>query len=250
MSRLKGKTAIITGGNSGIGFATAALFLAEGAKVIVTGRREKAVAEAVEQLGKNAFGITSDAGNFDDVKNLPSKVRQIAESVDIVFANAGVALFSPFKETSEELFDNTLNINFKGVFFTIQGLLPLIPDGGSIILNSTILVHSGLESTAVYSASKGAVLSLGKTLSIELASRNIRVNSISPGPIDTPIYSKLGLSDEALQQMASSTVGKVPLKKFGDAKDVAQAALFLASTESSFMTGVEVTVDGGKRNTF
>jgi NAD(P)-dependent dehydrogenase (short-subunit alcohol dehydrogenase family) len=161
-----------------------------------------------------------------------------------------VAFFSPFKETSEELFDSTLNINFKGVFFTIQGLLPFIPDGGSIILNSTILVHGGLESTAVYSASKGAVLSLGKTLSIELASRNIRVNSISPGPINTPIYSKLGLNDEALQQMSSSTIEKVPLKKFGDAKDVAQAAVFLASGESSFMTGVEVTVDGGKRNTF
>jgi NAD(P)-dependent dehydrogenase (short-subunit alcohol dehydrogenase family) len=143
-----------------------------------------------------------------------------------------------------------LNINFKGVFFTIQGLLPLIPEGGSIILNSTILVHSGLETTAAYSASKGAVLSLGKTLAVELAARNIRVNSISPGPISTPIYGKMGMAEDALKEFAAGVQSKIPMKRFGASKDIAQVALFLASDDSSFMTGSEVAVDGGKSKTF
>lgn len=250
MKRLNGKTALITGGNSGIGYATAELFLFEGAKVIITGRRADAVKEAVKKLGGGATGIISDAANMDDVKKLPQEIAKLTKSVDIVFANAGVAQFAPFGETSEELFDNTLDINFKSVFFTIQGLLPLLNDGGSVILNSTILVHSGLESSAIYSASKGAVLSFGKTLAIELASRNIRVNSISPGPISTPIYSKMGMSAEVLKDFAAGVQAKVPLKRFGDAKDIAQAALFLASSDSSFMTGSELSVDGGKSMAF
>jgi NAD(P)-dependent dehydrogenase (short-subunit alcohol dehydrogenase family) len=250
MNRLKGKTALITGGNSGIGLATAQLFLEEGATVIITGRRTAAVKEATATLGKNAFGIVSDAGSMTDVRVLPAKVKEIASKVDIVFANAGVGLFAPFNETTEDLFDSNLNINFKGVFFTIQGLLPLIPDGGSIILNSTILVHSGLETTAAYSASKGAVLSLGKTLAVELAARNVRVNSISPGPISTPIYAKMGMSEDVLREFAAGVQAKVPMKRFGESKDVAQVALFLASDDSSFMTGSEVSVDGGKSKTF
>lgn len=250
MNRLSGKTAVITGGNSGIGFATAQLFLQQGASVIITGRRASAVKEAVEALGSGAKGLVNDAGKMDDVRRLPEMIRELTDRVDILFANAGVGLFAPFNETSEELFDDNLNINFKGVFFTIQGLLPLIPDGGSIILNSTILVHSGLETTAAYSASKGAVLSLGKTLAVELATRGIRVNSISPGPIETPIYSKMGMDEGALREFASGVQAKVPLKKFGTSREVAQVALFLASDDSSFMTGAEVPVDGGKSKTF
>jgi NAD(P)-dependent dehydrogenase (short-subunit alcohol dehydrogenase family) len=250
MDRLKGKTAVITGGNSGIGLATAELFLKEGAKVIITGRRADAVKDSVLKLGANAFGIVSDAGKMDDVRSLPDEIKKISDTVDILFANAGVGLFAPFNETSESLFDDNLNINFKGVFFTIQGLLPLIPDGGSIILNSTILVHSGLETTTAYSASKGAVLSLGKTLAVELAVRNIRVNSISPGPIFTPIYNKMGMSEEALKEFSTGVQAKVPLKRFGQSIDVAQAALFLASPESAFITGSEMAVDGGKSKTF
>jgi len=250
MNRLKGKTALITGGNSGIGLATAQLFLEEGATVIITGRRAEAVKEAATALGENAFGIVSDAGSMDNIKVLPAAVKAITQKVDIVFANAGVGLFAPFNETTEDLFDSNLNINFKGVFFTIQGILPLIPDGGSIILNSTILVHSGLETTAAYSASKGAVLSLGKTLAVELAARNIRVNSISPGPISTPIYSKMGMSEDVLKEFAAGVQSKIPMKRFGESKDVAQVALFLASDDSSFMTGSEVSVDGGKSKTF
>ena len=250
MNRLKGKTAVITGGNSGIGLATAQLFLEEGARVIITGRRADAIKQAIESLGSEAFGIISDAGNMTDVRTLPGEVKKITPQVDILFANAGVGLFAPFNETSEDLFDSNLNVNFKGVFFTVQGLLPLIPNGGSILLNSTILVHSGLETTAAYSASKGAVLALGKALAIELASRKIRVNSISPGPISTPIYNKMGMTEDVLKEFAAGVQAKVPLKRFGESRDVAQVALFLASDDSSFMTGSEVSVDGGKSKTF
>lgn len=250
MKKLNQKTALITGGNSGIGYATAELFLQEGAKVIITGRRAEAVKLALEKLGNGAMGIVSDAGNMNDIKKLPEEVKKLTSTVDILFANAGVGLFAPFHETSEDIFDNNLDINFKGVFFTIQGLLPFIPAGGSVILNSTILVHSGLETSSAYSASKGAVLSLGKTLAVELAARDIRVNSISPGPINTPIYEKMGMSEDALKQFAAGVQAKVPLKRFGESKDVAQVALFLASSDSSFMTGSELSIDGGKSKTF
>ena len=250
MSKLKGKTAVITGGNSGIGFATAKLFLKEGAKVIITGRREKSVQDAVQELGKNAFGIVSDAGKMSDINSLRQKVEQISPVIDILFANAGVGLFAPFQQTTEEIFDSNLDINFKGAYFSIQQLLPLIADGSSIILNSTIILHSGLETTTAYSASKGAVLSFSKTLAIELAGRKIRVNSISPGPINTPIYSKMGMAEEALNEFAAHVLAKIPLQRFGESEEVANAALFLASSDSSFMTGTELFVDGGKSITF
>ena len=250
MSKLKGKTAVITGGNSGIGFATAQLFLQEGARVIITGRNEKAIQEAASKLGKGAYALLSDAGNMRDLDRLPREVTNISPVVDILFANAGVGLFVPFADTSEELFDANMDINFKGAFFTVQKLLPMIPDGGSIILNSTILVHAGMETSAAYSASKGAVLSLSKTLAAELASRNIRVNSISPGPISTPIYSKMGMPEDVLNEFAAGVQAKIPLKRFGAAEDIAHAALFLASSDSSFMTGSEILVDGGKSIAF
>jgi NAD(P)-dependent dehydrogenase (short-subunit alcohol dehydrogenase family) len=250
MSKLKDKTAIITGGNSGIGFATAELFAKEGARVIITGRREDAVKEAVQKLGQGVQGIVSDAGKMDDINVLHKKVSSIFSVVDILFMNAGVALFAPFDQTTEEAFDTLLNINLKGVFFTVQKLLPLLREDGSIILNSSILVHSGMANASAYAASKGAVLAFNKTLAVELAPRNIRVNSISAGPINTTIYSKLGIPEEALQEFATGIQAKIPLKRFGEASDVAQAALFLASSESRFLTGSEITVDGGKQIAF
>ena len=250
MSRLKGKTAVITGGNSGIGFATAKLFLSEGATVIITGRNERSVNDAVKELGTGASGVVSDAGKMSELNELAKKVSAITAKIDILFANAGVGLFAPFDQTTEELFDANMNINFKGAFFTVQKLLPMINEGGSIILNSTILVHSGLGTASAYSASKGAVLSFCKTLAIELAEKNIRVNSISPGPINTPIYSKMGMSEDVLQQFAASVQAKVPMQRFGTGEDIAKAALFLATEESSFMTGSEITVDGGKSQAF
>lgn len=250
MNELQGKTAVITGGNSGIGLATAQLFLERGARVIITGRSKSSVQEAVAALGEQAHGIVSDAGNMADVRTLPAQIAAIAPQIDILFANAGVGLFAPFEQTTEEVFDANLDINFKGAFFTVQYLLPLMASGGSIILNSTILVHLGLATASAYSASKGAVLSLGKTLAIELAEKNIRVNSISPGPINTPIYGKMGMPADVLQQFAADVQASIPMQRFGTSEEVAKAALFLASDESSFMTGAEITVDGGKALTF
>ncbi|MCB0608910.1 MAG: SDR family oxidoreductase [Lewinellaceae bacterium] len=250
MGKLNGKVAVITGGNSGIGFATAQLFLKEGARVIITGRRDDAVREAVRNLGEGASGFVSDAGNMADVNQLDREVAKLAPKVDILFVNAGVGLFAPFEGTSEELFNANMDINFRGAYFTVQKLLPVIPEGGSIILNTTILVHSGLANTSAYSASKGALLSLNKTLAIELADRKIRVNSVSPGPIATPIYSKMGMDEAALNAFAADVQAKIPLQRFGQSEDVAQAALFLASEESGFLTGSEIPVDGGKAITF
>jgi NAD(P)-dependent dehydrogenase (short-subunit alcohol dehydrogenase family) len=250
MNKLSGKTAVITGGNSGIGFATAELFVKEGAQVIITGRRKDAVDEAVRKIGKGAFGIVSDAGKMQDVNVIQEKISAIFSTVDILFVNAGVGLFAPFEQTTEELFDANLNINFKGAFFTVQRLLPLMKQGGSVILNATILVHSGMATASAYSASKGAVLSLNKTLAAELAGKNIRVNTISPGPIETPIYGKMGMPEDVLKTFAAGVQAKIPLQRFGQASDVANAALFLASTESAFLTGSELTVDGGKQIAF
>lgn len=250
MNKLSGKTVVITGGNSGIGFATAQLFLQEGAKVIITGRNAQAVEEAVKKLGTGAHGVVSDAGNMAAVNELPQKITALSSNIDVLFINAGVGLFAPFDQTTEELYDANMNINFKGAFFTAQKLLPLLPDGASIIFNSTILVHSGLATTSAYSASKGAVLSLAKTLAVELADRKIRVNTISPGPIATPIYGKMGMQEDALQEFAAGVQAKIPLQKFGQSEEVAKAALFLATDESSFMTGTEIRVDGGKSIAF
>ena len=250
MGKLDGKTALITGGNSGIGFATAQLFIDENAKVIITGRNQEAVNEAVKNLGEGAYGLVSDAGKMDDLEKLDIEIAKLTDKVDILFANAGVGLFAPFASTSEALFDANMNINFKGAFFTIQKLLHRLPKGASIILNATILVHSGLATASAYAASKGAVLSLTKTLAAELAEKQIRVNAISPGPIDTPIYSKMGMSEEQLQAFANGVQTKVPLQRFGTGEDIAQAALFLASASSGFMTGSEITIDGGKAIAF
>lgn len=250
MQKLKGKTALITGGNSGMGYATAQLFLREGASVIITGRNENAVKEAVKSLGAGAHGIVSDAGKMSDLNLLHKKVIAISPTIDILFANAGVGLFASFKDTTEEIFDANSDINFKGAFFTAQKLLPIIPDGSSIIFNTTILLHSGFASASAYSASKAAVLSLTKTLAIELAPNNIRVNTISPGPINTPIYTKMGMPTDVLQAFAASVQAKIPMQRFGEGEDIAKAALFLASSESSFITGSELTVDGGKSITF
>lgn len=245
MGKLTGKTALITGGNSGIGLSTAKLFLKEGAKVIITGRNQKAIDEALQKLGEGAHGLLSDAGKMDNINALPDKITAISNKVDILFINAGVGLFVPFEETSEAIFDANVDINFKGAFFTIQKLLPMITPGGSIILNATVLVHNGAATASSYAASKGAVLALGKTLAIELAAKNIRVNVVSPGPIETPIYEKMGMDKTALQEFTSGVQAKIPLQRFGEADEVAQAALFLASADSSFITGTEIIIDGG-----
>ena len=170
--------------------------------------------------------------------------------MDVLFANTGVFLLAPFEQTSEELFDNNLDTNFKGVFLTVQKLLPLIPEGGSIVLNSSIVSHIGLEGSSAYSASKAAMLSLGKTMAVELAGKNIRVNSISPGAINTSIFAKTGMDEATIQQFAQSVIAKIPLKRFGEADEIAKSVLFLASSDSSYITGIELVIDGGKMVTF
>jgi NAD(P)-dependent dehydrogenase (short-subunit alcohol dehydrogenase family) len=242
MNKLQGKIALITGGNSGIGYATAEAFIKEGATVIITGRNAVAVAEATQKLGNGTRGVVSDASKMEDIKALRAT---ITEKIDIVFYNAGVAQFSPLADMTEEMYDANMNINFKGAFFTVQKLLPQLNDGGSIIFNGTFLGHSTMAGNGAYGASKAALIHLAKTLSIELAGRKIRANTISPGAISTPIYSKLGMDDEQLSAFAAGFIPKIPMGRFGEASEIANAAVFFASDDSSYVTGSELLVDGG-----
>jgi NAD(P)-dependent dehydrogenase (short-subunit alcohol dehydrogenase family) len=242
MSKLKGKIALITGGNSGIGYATAEAFIKEGATVIITGRNAVAVAEAAQKLGNGTRGIVSDASKMEDIKALPT---QISEKIDIIFYNAGVAQFAPLSDMTEEMYDANMNINFKGAFFTVQNLLPQLNDGASIIFNGTFLGHSTMAGNSAYGASKAALIHLAKTLAIELAPRKIRANTISPGAISTPIYSKLGMDDEQLGAFAAGFIPKIPMGRFGEASEIAKATVFLASEDASYITGSELLVDGG-----
>jgi NAD(P)-dependent dehydrogenase (short-subunit alcohol dehydrogenase family) len=242
MSKLKGKIALITGGNSGIGYATAEAFIKEGATVIITGRNAVAVAEAAQKLGNGTRGIVSDAIKMEDIKALPT---QISEKIDIVFYNAGVAQFAPLADMTEEMYDANMNINFKGAFFTVQNLLPQLKDGASIIFNGTFLGHNTMAGNSAYGASKAALIHLAKTLAVELAPRKIRANTISPGAISTPIYSKLGMDDEQLSAFAAGFIPKIPMGRFGEASEIANAAVFFASDDSSYVTGSELLVDGG-----
>ena len=247
MNRLENKVAVVTGGNSGIGFATAREFIQEGAKVIITGRNQEAISEAVTKLGTNASGIISDASISNDVSTLAGKVQEQFEQIDILFINAGIARFAPVDQISDSFFDETMNGNFKGAFFTIQALLPLIKDGGTIILNTSINAHIGMPGASIYSASKAALLSLAKNLSAELLPRKIRVNAISPGPVGTPLHTsaKLGITDDELRQMGEGIIGQIPIGRFGEASEVAKAAVFFASDDSSFILGSELIIDGG-----
>lgn len=247
MKKLEGKTAIITGGNSGIGLATAHEFVDQGARVIITGRKQQSVDQAVAELGENASGIVSDAGDMAAIRQLGEQVKAIAPKIDVVFINAGIGQFDGVENFGEELFDQIMNVNFKGAYFTIQQLLPLVNDGGSIILNTSINAHIGMAGASVYAASKAALLSLIRNLSAELLPRSIRVNAISPGPVVTPLHSseKLGISDEQLQQMGEGIRSQVPIGRFGEPKEIARIAAFFASDDSSFVLGAELIADGG-----
>lgn len=244
--KLQHKTAVITGGNSGIGLATAKEFAAQGAQVVITGRNQKALDAAVAEIGNGARAIISDASVVHDNKNMAAKLQAIGvNQVDVLFYNAGVAQFAPAGEMSEEMFNANMDTNFRGAFFTVQSLLPLMTEGGSIIFNTTFLATGTMAGNAAYGASKAALISLGKTLAIELASKKIRVNSLSPGAISTPIYDKLGMNGEELAAFAAGFIPKIPMARFGEASEIAKAALFLASTDSSYVTAAELLVDGG-----
>ncbi len=245
MNKLGGKVAVITGGNSGIGLATAKRFVAEGAYVFVTGRRQTELNVAVRDIGKNVTDIQGDVSNLADLDRLYSIVKQQKGRIDILFANAGLGEFSTLGEISEAHFDKTFDVNVKGLLFTVQKAVPLFKDGGSIILNSSIAASKGVEGFSVYSASKAAVRSFARTWTVDLRYRKIRVNAISPGPIDTPAFSDLMRNEEQSRQLKKDLVSNVPLRRMGTPDEVAKVALFLASDESSYVTGIELFVDGG-----
>jgi NAD(P)-dependent dehydrogenase (short-subunit alcohol dehydrogenase family) len=242
---LKGKKALITGGTTGIGFETARLFAAEGAHVAITGVDQSRLDAARTALGPSIMTVRSDVRKASDLNDLAATIRNNFGSLDVIFANAGVAFATPLDGASEELYDTIMDINVKGVFLTVQACLPLINRGGSIILNTSWLADVGTAGLSVLSASKAAVRSLARTLSAELLDRGIRVNAVSPGATQTPIHGKTGMSPEQLHAFAERLQGAIPLRRFGQPEEVAQASLFLASDRSAYMLGAEIAVDGG-----
>jgi NAD(P)-dependent dehydrogenase (short-subunit alcohol dehydrogenase family) len=250
MPKLSNKVAVVTGGNSGIGLATAKRFAAEGAKVIITGRRKEAVAEAVADIGEAASGIVADAAKLPDTDRMMEQIRQEHGRIDVLFLNAGVAPFAPIVETDEASFDQIFDINVKGLFFTLQKALPLLNPGASVILNASVVSKLGFPNASAYAASKAAVRSLGQTAAAEFAPHGIRVNLLSPGPIETPIYGKMGLPQETVDGMGKKFAESIPLGRFGTPDEMANVALFLASDESSFITGADIQADGGLTQVF
>ena len=243
--KLEGKVALITGGNSGIGLATAKQFVNEGAYVFITGRREAELTAAKKQIGKNVTAIQGDVSNLHDLDRLFAQITKEKGKIDVVFANAGVARYAPLGAITEDFFDSIFDINVKGVLFTVQKALPVLRDGGSIILNASIVATKGLSSNSVYSATKAAVRSFARTWTTDLKDRRIRVNAISPGPIDTPGLSELLASSETGEQRRKMISTTVPLGRFGRPEEIAKAVVFLASDDASYITGIELFVDGG-----
>ncbi len=243
MNNLNGKIAVVTGGNSGIGYASAQKLKENGATVIITGRSEEKVQQAAQELG--VTGITADVSDLSALDALAAQVKNQFGNVDILFVNAGVFTPAPLGQISEEMFDMQMGINFKGALFTVEKFLPLLNDGASIINLSSVNAYTGMPNTAVYAASKAAMNSYTRTAATELAPRKIRVNSINPGPVSTPIFGKTGMSEDQLQGFAEAMQNRVPLKRFGEPTDIANLVAFLASDEASFITGGEYTIDGG-----
>ena len=245
MGKLEGKIALITGGNSGIGLATAKRFVSEGAYVFITGRRHPELAAAVEEIGRNVTGVQGDVSNLGDLDRLFAQIKREKGKLDIVFANAGVAGFAPLGEITEEHYDSLFNINVRGLLFTVQKALPLLPDGASIILNVSIGGSKGPPAASVACATKAAVRSFARTWTTDLKDRRIRVNAVSPGLIDTPGVKNLVASTAAGQQLMSMISNSVPLGRRGTSDEIAKAVVFLASDDSSYITGTELSVDGG-----
>jgi len=242
---LKDKVAVVTGGNSGIGLATAKAFVRKGAKVAITGRSEATLEAAQKELGPDVLVIKADMSRVSEIAAAMSRIKERFGRIDALFVNAGIGRFVPFEEVTEEFFDETMATNLKGVFFTVQKAAPLLTRGAAVVLNASINAHMGLPASSVYGASKAAVVNLAKTLSADLLPRGVRVNVVSPGPVATPIFDRMGLPEEQARQMRDRITDRVPLKRFGRPDEIAAAVLFLSSSESSFIVGTELVVDGG-----
>ncbi len=245
MKRLEGKVAVVTGGNSGIGLAAAKRLQQEGAKVAIAGRSKKTLDEAVKTIGNGVLAVQADVSKLAELDKLYAEVSKKLGKIDVLFVNAGVAKFAPLAETSESLYDENFDTNIKGAYFTIQKALPLLNDGASIILNTSVAGSTGNPGASAYSATKAALRSLARTAAAELVGRGIRVNAVAPGPIVTPILGRTGLPKETLDEFVKGVVEKVPMKRFGQPEEVAGVVAFLASQDASYITGVEINVDGG-----
>jgi NAD(P)-dependent dehydrogenase (short-subunit alcohol dehydrogenase family) len=243
--RFEGKTVVVTGGNSGIGLATAKLFHDDGAKVAISGRDQKTLDAAVKIIGEGTLAVKADVAKLPDIDRLFSQVSAKFGKIDALFANAGIAKFAPAADSNEEFFDQQFDINVKGMFFTLQKALPHLNDNAGIVLNSSVVNSKGTANASVYAATKAAVRSLARTFAAELVGRGIRVNVVSPGPIETPIIGRTGLPQEAIDQFAAQITAENPMKRFGKPEEVGHAVLFLASPEASYITGVDLGVDGG-----
>jgi NAD(P)-dependent dehydrogenase (short-subunit alcohol dehydrogenase family) len=245
MGKLTGKIALVTGGNSGIGLATAKRFVAEGAHVYITGRRQSSLDEAVKEIGSNVTAVQGDVSNMADLDRLFAQIKSEQGRLDVLFANAGSGEFVTLGSYTEEHFDKTFNINVKGLVFTVQKALPLLPNGATIILNASIVSVKGFPAFGVYNATKAAVRSFARTWTNELKDRQIRVNVVSPGPIDTPAIKGLAQTEEQEQQFRAGMIAGVPLGRIGESDEIAKAVVFLASDDSSYVAGIELFVDGG-----
>lgn len=245
MNRFEGKTVLVTGGSSGIGLATAQAFAAEGARVVITGRDAATLDNAARAIGPGTLTVRNDAGDVAAAKALANALAAQQVKLDAVFINAGIARFAAFTDVQEDFWDEMFGINVKGAYFQLQALLPLLNRGASIVLNGSINAHIGMPASSVYAASKAALISLAKTLSGELLPQGIRVNVVSPGPINTPLYGKLGMDAPTLENTAAQIQGQVPLGRFGTAEELASTILHLSAKESAFIVGTEIIVDGG-----
>jgi len=245
MKRFEGKTALVTGGNSGIGLATALAFAGEGARVVITGRDPSTLDQAKARLGVDSLAIRNDASRLADATVLAETLGRQGLRLDAVFINAGVVRLAALEAVDERLWDDSFNTNVKGPYFLLKALTSLLNPGAAIVLNGSINAHIGMPNSSVYAASKAALISLAKTLSAELLSRGVRVNVISPGPVETPIFRSLGVPAEQLPEIAASILAQIPLKRFGTPDEIASAVLYLSSAESAFIVGTELVIDGG-----
>jgi len=248
MQRLEGKVAVVTGGNSGIGLASAQRLHQEGARLVISGRDPKTLDAAVSAIGPRTLAVQSDVSKLADIERLFSTVASKLGKVDVLFANAGVGKFAPYSAAAEALYDELFAINVKGVYFTLQRAIPHLNDGASVILNTSVVSTKGTENMGIYAATKAAVRSFARTAAAELRSRNIRVNAVAPGPIATPIFGRSGMSEQQIEGFKADISARVPLGRIGRPEEIAGAVAFLASNDASYITGIELNVDGGMAN--